>query len=63
MKEIKKMSESDLLKMVEEKKESIRSFRFNAAARDVREVRKDKKDIARALTELNNRDDVTKDTK
>ena len=53
MKEIKKMKASDLKKFVEDKREEIRSFRFNAAARDVRQVRTAKREIARALTELN----------
>ena len=55
MKEIKKMNDADLKKLVEDKREEIRAFRFNAAARDVRQVRTAKREIARALTELNTR--------
>ena len=52
MKEIKKMNDKDLAKFVEDKREEIRNFRFNAAARDVRSVRTARKEIARGLTEL-----------
>ena len=55
MKEIKKMNDKDLASFIEEKRESIRNFRFNAAARDVRAVRTAKKEIARGLTELTTR--------
>lgn len=55
MKDIKKMKEADLNKLVSDKREEIRNFRFNAAERNVRSVRDAKKNIARALTELNAR--------
>ena len=55
MKEIKKMNDKDLASFVKEKREEIRAFRFNAAARDVRAVRTARKEIARGLTELTSR--------
>lgn len=55
MKEIKKMKDKDLAALVEEKRESVRSFRFGAGSRDVRAVRTAKKEIARVLGELTTR--------
>lgn len=59
MEEVRKKSDKDLLKMLGEKREEGRHFRFGtagAATRDVRAVRTNKRDIARILTELNARD-------
>lgn len=55
MTEIKKMKDQDLAKMVSEKREVVRSFRFGTGSKNVGELRSAKKDIARALTELNGR--------
>lgn len=55
MKDITNMSDKDLLAMISEKREAVRTARFNPANRDVRAVRKNKKDIARALTESTRR--------
>ena len=57
-KEIQKKSDKDLVAHIEEKREEVRKFRFNAAgagARDVRVIRNAKKEIARSLTALNTR--------
>lgn len=56
--DIKKKDDKGLVELVKEKREAIRSFRFSntgSATRNVRQVRTDKKAIARALTELNQR--------
>lgn len=55
MNDISKKNDADLAAFVHEQREVIRSARFNAANRDVRTVRKAKKDIARALTERTRR--------
>lgn len=52
MNEIKKMKDADLSKLVAEKREAIRSFRFNMGSRDVRAKRTARKEVARALTEM-----------
>lgn len=52
MTEIKKMKDSDLASMVAEKREVMRSFNFGTAGKDVSSARMARKDIARALTEL-----------
>lgn len=52
MADIRKMSEKELQEMVNERREEMRAFRFNKAARDVRAVRTARHEIARALTEL-----------
>ena len=54
-KDIQKKSEKDLQKLVGEKREELRTLRFQAAGsgmRDVTAMRNTKKDVARALTEL-----------
>lgn len=64
IKELKKMSEADLTKLVGEKREALRTSRFNLADRNTKASREDKKDIARALTLLNERaNEVAKDGK
>ncbi len=49
------MKDNDLIKLVGEKREEIRSFRFGTAGRNVSAHRIARKDVARALTELNDR--------
>lgn len=53
MTDIKKMNDTDLAKMVSEKREAVRTFRFGAGREKVGEWRENRKDIARGLTELN----------
>jgi ribosomal protein L29 len=50
--EIKKKNDTELASLVSEKREAVRAFRFNIGGRDVRAKRAARKDIARALTEL-----------
>lgn len=57
-KDIVKKDEKALVELVKEKREALRAFRFNnagSATRNVKQASNDKKDIARALTELNAR--------
>ena len=54
-KDIQEKSDSDLVELVAHKRDAVRKFRFNtagASTRDVRAIRRDKKEIAQALTEL-----------
>lgn len=63
MKDIQSKSDKDLTDFVAEKREAVRTFRFthtSSRPRNVRQIRADKKDIARALTEQQTR---TKETK
>lgn len=53
MTDIKKMKEADLAKMISEKRETVRGFRFGTGGSNVGELREARKDVARALTELN----------
>ncbi len=58
MKDLKDKNEKDLQKMLQEKRESIQSFRFGVAGskvRNVREGRNLKKDVARIMTEISSR--------
>jgi len=58
MKEISTKNEKDLIKELTEKREAIRTIRFNIAGsktRNVKESKGLKKDVARILTELNSR--------
>lgn len=58
MKDIESKSDKDLSDFVAEKREAVRNFRFTHASsrtRNVRQIRADKKDIARALTEQTKR--------
>lgn len=55
MTEIKKMKDADLTKMIGEKREVVRTFRFGQGGKNVGELREAKKDVARALTELKSR--------
>jgi ribosomal protein L29 len=55
MSDIKDKNEKDLLKMLREKQESLRAFRFGIAGskvRNVREGRNTRKEIARIKTEF-----------
>lgn len=55
MSDIKDKNPNDLLKMLREKQEALRSFRFGIAGskvRNVREGRNTRKDIARIKTEF-----------
>lgn len=66
MKDIVSKNDSDLAAYVTEKRVAIRKFRFALAGsrpRNVRQVRKDKKEVARALTELNRRTKANKEAK
>lgn len=66
MKDIQKKNDKELASFVNEKREETRAFRFGVAGagtRDVRKVRTAKKEIARALTEMNARIRNNKDAK
>ena len=61
MKELRKKSVRDLEKLLKEKREELRAFRFSSAGsrtRNVREGRTTRKEIAQILTELNARTKV-----
>ena len=54
--DLKNYTEVELAKLANDKREELRALRFNVAGsknRDVKEVSKLRKDIARALTRLN----------
>ena len=56
--DIKNKTDKDLQKDLNEKRESIRSFRFGIAGskvRNIKEGKNSKKTIARILTEINSR--------
>jgi len=56
MKEIRKKSDSDLMKILKEKRDALRDFRFAGAGgrtRNVREGRALRHEIAQILTALN----------
>lgn len=58
MQEFKNKTETDLRKMLTEKREAVRKFRFDVAGskiKNVREARTLRKDIARILTVLSNK--------
>jgi ribosomal protein L29 len=58
MKDIREKNSADLVKLVSEKREDLRKFRFGTAGsslRDTRTQRNTRREIARALTELNTR--------
>lgn len=55
---IKSKNNKDLIKMLNEKREVLRKFRFGISGsktRDVKEGKNARKEIAQALTELNSR--------
>lgn len=58
MTEYKKKSAEDLMKLLNEKREAVRAFRFDlsgSAKKDVKAAGSARKEIARILTELNAR--------
>ncbi|MCW9054483.1 MAG: 50S ribosomal protein L29 [Candidatus Pacebacteria bacterium] len=58
MTEIKKKTDKDLIKTLNEKRESLRAFRFGISGsktRNVKEGRNTRKEVARILTELKSR--------
>ncbi len=58
MKEIKEKKDGELGKLLREKREALREFRFSQAGsktRDVGQAQKLRKDIARILTEVRKR--------
>lgn len=62
MKDLKKKSDTDLQKLLAERREDARKFRFDISGskiKDVREGNNARKDVARILTELRSREDVT----
>ena len=62
MSDFKKKSVKDLEKLLKEKRDELRDFRFASAGsrtRNVREGRNTRKEIAQILTELNARNKVT----
>lgn len=55
MKEIRTLKDNDLIKLIRDKREELRSFRFGSAGsktRDVKLGRSLRKSIAQALTEV-----------
>lgn len=61
MTDFKKQSIKDLEKMIRDKREALRAFRFKSAGsrtRNVREGRTLRHEIAQTLTELNRRSNV-----
>ncbi len=58
MKELKTTKEQDLAKMLKDKQEQLRNFRFGSSgskARNVKEGKNTRKEIAQILTEINSR--------
>ena len=56
--EIRKQTEKELEKMLEEKRQAVRQFRFDitgSKAKNVKEGASMKKDVARIMTELGTR--------
>ena len=54
----KEKSNKDLIKMLNEKREALRKFRFGISGsktRDVKEGKNSRKEVAQILTELNSR--------
>lgn len=58
MSELKKKTEKELLKMLNDKREALRGFRFDTTGTKIKNVKEGvntRKEIARILTELNGR--------
>ena len=58
MKDLKDKKEEELAKLLAEKRQDLRSFRFNISGskqKNVKEGRELRKNIARILTEINSR--------
>jgi len=61
MKNLENKTEKDLQKILVEKRETLRSFRFGSSGsktKNVKEGNNTRKDIARILTELRERENV-----
>jgi ribosomal protein L29 len=57
--ELKKMSEKELAKLLDEKQKAVRQFRFDVSGSKVKNIKEGstaRKDVARILTELSLRD-------
>ena len=57
--EIKKLSDKELLKVLDEKRKAVRQFRFDVTGSKVKNLKEGgsiKKDVARILTEITLRD-------
>ena len=57
--EIKKLSDKELLKTLDEKRRAVRQFRFDITGSKVKNLKEGgsiRKDVARLLTELTSRD-------
>ena len=57
--ELKKLSDKELHKMLEEKRKAVRQFRFDVTGSKVKNLKEGgntRKDVARILTELSLRD-------
>ena len=53
--EIKKLSDKELVKLLDEKQKAVRQFRFDVTGSKVKNIKEggnSKKDVARILTEL-----------
>jgi ribosomal protein L29 len=55
MTDIKKMKDEELTKLVSDKREVVRTFRFGTGGKNVGDLRGARKEVARALTELKSR--------
>ena len=58
MPELKKKTDKELLKMLHEKREVLRGFRFDTTGTKIKNVKEGantRKEVARILTELNSR--------
>jgi ribosomal protein L29 len=57
--EIKKLSDKELIKLLDEKRKAVRQFRFDVTGSKVKNLKEGgntKKDVARLLTELSLRE-------
>lgn len=57
--EIKKLSDKELVKLIEEKRKAVRQFRFDVSGSKVKNLKEGgntRKDVARLLTELSLRE-------
>ena len=55
-KELREKTKEELVKMLEERREKVRALRFEIATKqvkNVRDMRKDKRDIAKIITIIN----------
>jgi|AntRauTorcE11897_2_1112592.scaffolds.fasta_scaffold09214_5 ribosomal protein L29 len=58
MKDIQKKKDTDIVKLLAEKREALRKARFamhGSSGKDVKELRETRKDVARLMTELRSR--------